>query len=506
MENETITNVEENRAEAVPAPEKSKKKKIMLLSSLAVLLLALLCGYIYVACFYRTHFFPNTKIDGYSVDKKTISEAAQTIENDRRDFAIHILGRMNGNPEEIGIIGSLDADAIGFQYVGTEEKVNALLENQNRFAWLPAYFETREYTVEKEYVYDEASLQSSLFALKAFEDSENFQPIDAQIAGYDSELKQYTITEEFEGAQIKPEKALKYVKSEFAKGNTMISLEEGNCYEKSQIHSSDRRLTKVTDPVNLWLSANITYDWHGVEIVVDADVIEQWIIVEGTTATLDEEAVAAFITEISDTYDLYGKDRTFHTMLGVDITVTSTKYGWKTDYEAEIPLLLEAIYAGETVSKEPAYLIEGYVRGANDIGDSYVEADLTNQHLYLVVNGNLQMETDLVSGTLASTKDCVTPSGVFGITYKKSPAILRGADYASKVTYWMPFYKNYGLHDATWRKSFGGTIYKRSGSHGCINLPKSAAAEIYEVVEAGFPVITYYYKDGELPEESGHEE
>ncbi len=47
------------------------------------------------------------------------------------------------------------------------------------------------------------------------------------------------------------------------------------------------------------------------------------------------------------------------------------------------------------------------------------------------------------------------------------------------------------MHDATWRNKFGGSIYLTEGSHGCINLPKSKAAEIFDNVSKGEPVIVY---------------
>ena len=56
----------------------------------------------------------------------------------------------------------------------------------------------------------------------------------------------------------------------------------------------------------------------------------------------------------------------------------------------------------------------------------------------------------------------------------------------------MPFNGNIGMHDANWRSSFGGDIYKTNGSHGCINLPPSVAQELYGYVEKGTPVICYY--------------
>ena len=55
----------------------------------------------------------------------------------------------------------------------------------------------------------------------------------------------------------------------------------------------------------------------------------------------------------------------------------------------------------------------------------------------------------------------------------------------------MPFNGNIGMHDANWREKFGGTEYLTNGSHGCVNLPPSAAAVIFENVQAGMPVILY---------------
>ena len=154
--------------------------------------------------------------------------------------------------------------------------------------------------------------------------------------------------------------------------------------------------------------------------------------------------------------------------------------------------MTEAIQNGETVDKEPAYISKGAQKGSNDIGNSYVEIDLTNQRLYLFKDGDIVLETDFVSGNM-SKADCVTPPGVFGLTYKTRNAILRGANYETPVNYWMPFNGNVGMHDATWRRDFGGTIYLTSGSHGCINLPLHMAASIYEYVSTGFPVVCYYY-------------
>ena len=55
----------------------------------------------------------------------------------------------------------------------------------------------------------------------------------------------------------------------------------------------------------------------------------------------------------------------------------------------------------------------------------------------------------------------------------------------------MPFNGGIGFHDASWRNTFGGTIYKKNGSHGCVNMPYAAAKTLFENVYAGMPVICY---------------
>ena len=70
--------------------------------------------------------------------------------------------------------------------------------------------------------------------------------------------------------------------------------------------------------------------------------------------------------------------------------------------------------------------------------------------------------------------------------------VLKGEDYESPVTFWMPFNGGIGLHDATLSYSFDEDTYTYDGSHGCINLPWENAREIFYMVESGMPVICYW--------------
>ena len=115
----------------------------------------------------------------------------------------------------------------------------------------------------------------------------------------------------------------------------------------------------------------------------------------------------------------------------------------------------------------------------------------------MVKDGAIVWDAPCVTGN--ESKGHNTPAGIYTLTYKQRDRVLRGAkradgsyEYESPVSYWMPFNGGIGLHDANWRGSFGGTIYKTNGSHGCVNLPPQKTAALYELVYQGIPVICYH--------------
>lgn len=318
------------------------------------------------------------------------------------------------------------------------------------------------------------------------------EPEDAYISEYSEIIKGYEIIPETLGTKLNIQAMKESVAAAVYDGSvTEIDLEEYDCYDRAKITSEDKKLLANLQTMNKWVNTEIVYDWNGNEVVVDGELIKDWVSLNGNKPKLNEEAITEFVAEKAKEFDTYGKKRKFTTTLGIELTLPSGAYGWKTDRDGETQELIQAIEQGVLQEKEPLYISKGAKKGSNDIGSSYVEIDLSNQHLYLYKNGNIVLETDFVSGNMSN--GCMTPPGVFGLTYKTKNAVLRGQDYETPVNYWMPFNGNVGMHDATWRGSFGGDIYLTSGSHGCVNLPLDMAAAIYDYVSTGFPVICYYY-------------
>ena len=143
------------------------------------------------------------------------------------------------------------------------------------------------------------------------------------------------------------------------------------------------------------------------------------------------------------------------------------------------------------MEREPVYSYKGVGRdGTNDLLE-YVEINITQQHLWFYKNGQLVVESNVVTGNVSKKQE--TQTGIFPIAYKQSPATLIPSNETNgtPVQYWMPFYDGQGLHDASWRTAFGGNIYQTNGSHGCVNLPPAVAAAIYDNIDTGTPVILY---------------
>ncbi len=125
------------------------------------------------------------------------------------------------------------------------------------------------------------------------------------------------------------------------------------------------------------------------------------------------------------------------------------------------------------------------------IGTTYIEISIKQQHMWFYINGDLYVETDVVTGNVGYYS---TPTGAYNIFQRLSPATLTGPTWSSYVQYWMAFtYSGCGIHDASWRSAseYGGTTYMGNGSHGCVNTPLAAVKKIYSKAAIGTHVVVY---------------
>ena len=251
---------------------------------------------------------------------------------------------------------------------------------------------------------------------------------------------------------------------------------------------------------------SITYQFGDETDVLDFSILEGWIEVnDDLQVVVSDASIDNYVSWLKEEFDTVYLDRSFTTSSGDVIVIPASEndYGYSIDYLAECEQLKNDILSGESVSREPLYVELNEFgnpyyfsrNGKDDLNGTYVEIDLTKQHLWYYRYGELITDCDIVSGSVA--KKAETQTGAFPLAFMESPMTLTGADadgsggYSVEVQYWMPFFNGQGLHDAGFRSEFGGSIYRNNGSHGCVNLPPAAAEQIYENIEPGVPIVIY---------------
>jgi hypothetical protein len=431
---------------------------------------------------YEKVFFPNTTINGMDASKKSIEEVKKSIASGIENYVLSI-GERGGSTEEIK---GMD---IGLESVfdGSLEKI---LTDQKTYEWLKHMKTPQEFDIGTMIQYDQDKFETAVSGLACLKDELVEKPENAQVSDYVSG-QGYTIVAAKEGNQLDLEKMKSGVSEAIMSLKPEISLEELDAYVKPQIPADDPQLIAYVQTLNKYVNATITYSFGNEKKVLNGDTISKWIgIGEDGKVYLNSSSVTAYVKELASKYDTSTRAKSLKTSYGQTVRITGGSYGWKIDQSAEADELAELIRSGQSQVREPVYKQKAASHGDTDYGSTYVEINLTAQHLYFYKDGKLLVESDFVSGN--ESKGWSTPAGVFPLTYKQRDATLKGETYRTPVSYWMPFNGNIGLHDATWRSTFGGTIYKSGGSHGCVNLPPAVAKTIFENIAAGVPVLCYH--------------
>lgn len=443
-----------------------------------VLLLAYIAGVI----FYKSHVFAGTSFKDISLSNCSASEIDTKLNSMLDDYTLTINGRDNMSVS----FGSSDID---LRYE-LNEYANNLIGEQNAWAWIAHLLKKDVIEEEFNVVYDEAKLEAVVNDFDFMQPAYIKKPVNAYISEYKSG-EGYSIVEEEPGNTLDTDKLYKVIGNAVKNIDNEVDLEEEGLYIDPEIKADNKKLNKRVNYLNKFVKSRITYHFGDDTVVVDGDKIYSWLKVKknGKVEVL-EDKVKAFVNEIGSKYDTIFRPRVFMTSYGKEVTIDQGDYGWWMNRSSEVTELLKLIKSGEEVEREPVYFQKAAQYGKEDYGNTYVEINLTAQHLFLYKDGQVVLESDFVSGK--DVKNRKTPAGVYGITYKERDATLVGEDYETPVSYWMPFNGNVGMHDATWRNKFGSNFYKYSGSHGCINLPFYVAENIYGYIEKGTPVICYY--------------
>lgn len=457
---------------------RQRRRNSVFFKAFLIIVIAAAAVYIAGCVYFSSHFYGAGTIFGIAMRGQTVESMKEQVQDKVAEYTLTITTR---DGEE-----TVTADQIGLEY-DDQGEIDLLLAEQRTLLWIFMFATTTD-DHEINVTADESLISEAVSALSCMQEENMTAPTDACLQYADGA---YVIQAETYGNQLEYDTVYPVISDAVYSGENAISLDELSCYVAPELYQGNEDLVAECEALNNLIDIEIIYDFSDRTMVVDGDVISEWIVFgDDFTYEIDEAAVADYVYEMAYETDTFGLSHSFTTTGGSQITLKGGDYGWLINQSSTTEQLLELLEAGESVTVEPEYRYSGICRDTDDIGDTYVEISISAQTMWVYVDGTCVVSTPVVTGN--SSRGYDTPSGgVWAVDARITDYTLSGQDYNTEVSYWLPFNGNVGIHDATWRDSFGGTIYKTNGSHGCINTPLSAMKTVYENVQIGYPVVIY---------------
>lgn len=469
----------------------SNHKKPVLICGIVVLVLLIV--YLAGMLYYNDKFLNGTMVNGSDVGGMTLQKANDQLSKKVNGQSLKLI--FNDGQSEV-----LQSAQLGVSY-NKDNSLNQLMKNQNKWVWFIGFFKNEKNTLTDLIQISDENLTNGIASMEHAKEENQIAPTDAYIQYKDGS---FSIIEETLGSKFNIEELVKNIKVALSEGKQQLDVTKANGYVKPQVYKDDQDLNNQLKAANEYCLSAITYTTpKGKEIALDGSTLITWLSKQDDGSYTKDESVfkeklTAFVKELASQYNSIGATRTFTGKDGQSHTVSGGTYGFRVSTDSEVSALLKMINENKSENNRIPEHTGQLPSGENGgLGTTYLEINITKQHLWFVKDGSVVLESDFVSGK-ESDPTRLTPSGTYYIYNKERNRVLRGTkqpngkyEYESPVSYWMPFNKGIGLHDASWRSTFGRDIYINSGSHGCINLPTGFAGSLYSQIYVNLPVVVY---------------
>lgn len=470
--------------------------------------MAVVAGLAYGAGLYyfRDHFLPNTTVNGRNVSLMSEDEVAAQIGSTTDDYTSTVTAG--------DFSYTVKASDIDLRTDGSTAAADALAQ-VDLARWPLLALEGSSLSVHEGVSFDEQKLEDAVGSAVDAYNAQATQPQDASWS-FDKDAGTFSVTPDVAGTVQDRDSVVKAAVEGVDSLSPDTSLGDSATTRASRT-ADDATLNAAVDKANQIASSSISLTYDGkVKAQVPRQRLAQWVSIgDDLSVNVDKGAIATYVANtVAPAVNTEDDDNTYtvsKASLTSELASTAEEGSGGT---LEVPVTTKAkpkqaekakkaSGSGDDASgSDGSVSASGTGKGssrASSLG-SYIDVDLGSQRAtYYDAGGSVLWQSNIVSGNVSEGRS--TPTGTYQINDKETNQTLVGADedgdgepdYKSHVTYWMPFVGNsVGLHDATWRGTFGGSVYESSGSHGCVNLPYSKAAELYNMVPVGTTVYVHY--------------
>ena len=468
--------------------EEAKNKKGWKIAGIICASIAVCVLFVYFAgvFYYSNHLFMRTSVNYAKCSNMTIEEVKKALQSSVKSYELNILC-LDGEEELI------KGSDFNLTYEGTKN-IEELFEKQNPFAWPKSMFVDSKKTVSLKLQYNKDVLRILLSQLNCMKEERQVVPIAATVV---LENGTFVIREERKGTEINFEKLVQVSHQRVRELRSDIDLIKEECYVEPKFLKDSQSVLEAQKEMNQYLNAQITYQMDSQEVTLSSEDFATWItLTEDMKPGINQQEIRNFVKNLSTTYNTPNRSGILVTPTGKEVNISNASLGRVVDTEGEVAQITEEIKSGEIVEREPLFSRYEMADGEYVWGDTYIEVDISEQYMWYIVNGDIRLETPVVTGMKGKMD---TPAGIFKVLEKKRNKTLIGQMvngkplYRQPVSFWMRItWSGVGFHDASWQASFGGDRYVTHGSHGCINMPWGKARELYNMLSNGTSVVIHY--------------
>ncbi len=450
--------------------------------AIAGILCAILVAYLVGCTHFSSHFAPGTTVAGVDASGLDVAELSKRLDQRVKTYANKVSGQ--------GLDFTVGSADISLALDGEAYAKEALAQS-NAALWPINMVVPHDYTLPQGIKFSESQLHRIVNDVIDTYNGEAQANRNASVS-YDANKGEFVSTNAIMSEMLDASAVYDAVSTDVTRlgENTII---DSSALLSTDTSEDDEKTAQAIEHGNnmLGLSFYLTLDGQRVAHI-NKNLIEDWLVVveteDGPQVVASEDAI---------------REWSYANLSGVVDGENETRK-WEVDSSAVGQVLAEHLNNLDKSSLEvPTITLEERPPESEGaaLRGRHIDVNLSTQYARLYdENGNVLWRSYIVTGD--PSLDRSTPQGEFEIINLEENVTLEGADedgdgepdYESFVYYWMCYYGTaIGLHDATWRDpaEFGGNVFATDGSHGCVNLPLDAAAELYGLVRLGDPVVVH---------------
>jgi lipoprotein-anchoring transpeptidase ErfK/SrfK len=415
---------------------------------------------------------PGTAVAGVGIGGLTAGAAADAIETRLAETALVI-----------------DSPAGTFTVTGAElgATVDAVDAAEQAFAAHPMWNPSTWYPGELD-VPVTLDPQAATDALRAAAPDLYVDPVDASIA-FDEASASYVVTDAVEGEGIDVESVRTALQDAFDGGIARAEISVAvapvaAAATTEEASAAAEQLNGMLDSVGFYVGEERT-------VPVDRAVAASWLTVSSDadgafTIDADPAAIQSVVDTLPDAVNRDPVDATNVTDLNGEVLqeLTAGQTGRALENVDGIAnSFAEQLSTGDAAFPlsvaETEFAVTSLARN--------IEVNLSTQRVTLFENGDVVQSWAASSGLPSSP----THAGSYRIGWKtpmQDMGCFEGAPYCTENVPWVAYFNgDQAFHGAYWHNNFGNVM-----SHGCVNLPVSAAQFLYDWAPQGTQVNLHY--------------